>query len=274
MIYDHMECRTFLQEEFDRRCAKNSAYSMRAFAAQIGLAPSTLSEVLRGKKAISANMAFQIASNLGLKEKESDYFCALAQFATVKDPDVRGALQERLRAMNPARQTWDLSLDAFRIISDWYHLPMLEMTSLDEPLTAEGASRALGISLAEAQGAIDRLMRLELIALEERGRIYRTKGRNITQSASPDAGLRRFHKQMIGKALESIETQTSAEKFVGSETFPFDPESLPEAKEIFEEFFNKMLQLGRKKRGKRAVYHLGVQLFRLTAPVHPQGDKK
>jgi hypothetical protein len=43
-----------LQEEFEKRRAKNSRYSLRAFAQNIGVQSATLSAVLKRKRALPA----------------------------------------------------------------------------------------------------------------------------------------------------------------------------------------------------------------------------
>lgn len=49
--------RLFLAEELASRKQRNPAYSLRAFARRLQMSPSFLSEVLKGKKAVSPSRA-------------------------------------------------------------------------------------------------------------------------------------------------------------------------------------------------------------------------
>jgi len=69
---------------------------------------------------------------------------------------------------------------------------------------------------------------------------------------------------MFQKASESLENQTSKEKFIGSETFGISEELLPKAFELCEEFLQKFATLAQSKKTPNQVYHLGLQFFNLT----------
>ena len=53
--------REFLRRELTRRVQRNPAYSLRAFARDIRVSPSTLSEALRGRFDFSAPQAADFA---------------------------------------------------------------------------------------------------------------------------------------------------------------------------------------------------------------------
>src|SRR6185312_11721978 len=133
-------------------------YSLRAFSKTLGLAPSTVSEVLKGTKNLSAEAAMRVAQKLGLNVAETDYFALLVQFESVKSLEVRAQIAKRLEAIQPKRPVTDMSIDVFRTIADWYHLPILELTRLNGVhITPELAAERLGISVIEARAAIERL---------------------------------------------------------------------------------------------------------------------
>jgi uncharacterized protein (TIGR02147 family) len=85
-----------------------------------------------------------------------------------------------------------------------------------------------------------------------------------TASEIPNEALRKFHEQMLNKAVQALTTQTPKEKFIGSETFAFDEASLQKATDIIEECFSKIVYLASSQADKKNVYHLGIQMFRLN----------
>lgn len=262
-----MEIRGFrdiLKLELEERIAANPAYSLRAMARQAKLSPSMLSALLNGKKSLSDDRAFEVAQSLKFDRKRREHFLLLVRLDRTKSADQRAEILDKLESLAPKRKKTVLENDAFHLISDWYHLPLLELTKTDGfELTAVNAAAALEIPVTTAAAAIERLQRLGLLK-EERGRLVKKGGELLAGSPTPNAALRRFHRQMLEKAIGAVHSQTPDERFVGSETFAFSEEDLAKANEIIEDCFSRMIRLSASGRSHRQVYHLGIQLFRLT----------
>ncbi len=275
MIFEHSNYRTYLKSVLSERIAKNPLYSLRSMAAQLGLAPSTLSEVLNGISNISNSTATLIANKLGLTNRQDDYFFLLVQHESTKDPNIKSCILKKLQTLNPKRAVNDLSVDYFKVISDWYHLPILQMLNLkDFNFTPSNVAKRLGITKFEVEVAIDRMERLELIVLDSKGHFRRTQERWLVRSETSNQALRHFHRQMLAKATESLENQTPKEKFIGSETMAFDPKDLESAKQIIEECFNRLISLAENANQKTQVYHIGVQCFNLTPGLRVSGSRR
>ena len=265
MIYEHEKYRDFLKATLADRCNNNSAYSLRAFANHLQLSPSMLSDVLRGKKHLSGDMALKIAQTLSLTAKERDYFYNLVLFETAKNHDLKVILEQKINKIRPRNKINDLGLDIFRVISDPAHVTILEMAGISNiRLNSQLAARASGISEIEAQVILERLDRLGLIEKGSKGFYQKAQDDLLVKSEKPNVALRSFHKKMLEKASISLETQTNKEKFVGSETFAFSEDNLKEAEEILEECFSRIITLAKNTKKKNAIYHLGIQLFNLT----------
>jgi uncharacterized protein (TIGR02147 family) len=266
VIFSHENYRTYLKSVLAERIASNPLYSLRAMAKTFELSPSQLSRVLSGEKNLSYPAAIRCGQKLGLNESEADYFSLLVQYELTKDPQARNAIARKLAEMNDSRQFDNLELDEFRAISEWYHLPILEMTRLRPFVFSAGnIARRLGISTWEAQAAIDRLQRIGLLERAQDGSYRKLKRNPLISSDSANQGLRSFHKQMLEKAIQSIESQTPQEKFIGSETFSIDPSRLEDAKKLIEKCFSQVSKLFAKDESRTEAYHMGIQLFRLTS---------
>ena len=198
MVYEHSDYRSFLKATLLERSRKNPAYSMRSMARQTGLSASSLSDILKGHKNLSPTRALTVASLLGLDPPEAEFFGLLVQSQASESPDVRARLEARMRALSPRPVATDLSLDHFQMIAEWVHLPILEMTFIPgPPLTAALISERLGISRIEAELALERLERLELIEKDKKGRYQKSTPYWIASSKVPNEALRRFHAQML-----------------------------------------------------------------------------
>ncbi len=233
-------------------------------AKQLGVSPSTLSEVMKGKRNLSFVRALALASKLGLEGKESEYFCLLVQMEIINDLGAKESIQNRIEDLNPGHKVRNLSVDLFRTIGDWYHTAILYLSELDGfDFTPQEISKRLGVSIFEVEAAIERLLRLDLMKKGKSGKL-RKNADFLSEAKAPNESLRRFHKQTLEKAIESLQTQTPQEKIVRTEQFAIDPVLLPEADQIMEEFVTKLTKLFLKSKKKTEVYHLGIQLFNLT----------
>jgi transcriptional regulator with XRE-family HTH domain len=58
--------RLLLQSELARRCSRNRQYSLRSFAYQLGVDPSTLSQWLRHRRPLTSRVIETIGQQLGL----------------------------------------------------------------------------------------------------------------------------------------------------------------------------------------------------------------
>jgi len=81
-----MKYQDILKEHLTRRMSMNPRYSLRAFANALGLEPSKLSEVMSGKKGLSADRAEKVCEKLRLQGLDRDLFIlsVLSQHSRIK----------------------------------------------------------------------------------------------------------------------------------------------------------------------------------------------
>src|SRR5262249_22825715 len=157
----------------------------------------------------------------------------LVQFESETDPRARDILLQKLnrvRAPHVKRPFNDLTVDQFKQISEWYHSAILELADVaDFEFTPANIAGRLGISKLDAEVALERLSRLELLHRDENGKWKRIEGDLLFTSPVQNAALRSFYRQMMEKASEALEEQTPDERVSGYETLTFSKEALPEA---------------------------------------------
>ncbi len=267
--------RGWIKSLMAEKLARNPRLSLRGFAKSAGIAASTLSEVLKGKKNFSSATALKVATRLGLEESDTQRFLLLVQYENETDPDMKDGLARKLRADTAMSPAFDADVDRFKMIADPHHVAILEMVGQDAlPQAPAAMATRLAITSVEVDAALDRLERLGLIARDEKGIIRRTHPRVVFRSVVPAEALRRYHKRMLELAIASLETQSTKEKWVGTETFAFDPGQLPTAAEIIEDCFQKLCTLAAQGKKRGEVYHLAAQFFRITAPTSTKGARK
>lgn len=232
--------RLFLQRELSERRAHNPRYSMRAFAQNLGISPSGLCQILSGKRPLARRTADTIADRLGLA------------------PDARAAL---LGAPQPYQK---ISVDDFNVIAEWYHYGILALAHLDDHQTDTAwVAARLGIGVREARAGISRLKRLGLLA-EDSGRFRQTTRPLSTPLGISSAAVRSFHRQILSKAIASLELDPAEDRDMGAVTMTIGRDKLPQARELIKTFRREMRAL-MEHGPKESIYVLSTQLFPLEA---------
>lgn len=249
MLMQSQSVQEFLSGEFSRRMRTNPRYSLRAFARHLNLSPGELSEILRSKRPLSHKSALKVAESLGLNALET------SQLLNLVSPGVHAA---------QPYQAITLSMDYFHTISDWYCFAIVNLMECPDSLwEAQWIARRLSITKMEAQTAMDRLLRLELVAPDEMGRYKPAKDFVASPDQIPSEAIRSFHRQIMNKALQALDNQNVAERDFQGVSFACDPKHLPELKKEISAFADHIARRFSKAK-KSEVYHLELALFRLS----------
>ncbi|RYZ62282.1 MAG: TIGR02147 family protein, partial [Proteobacteria bacterium] len=207
------------------------------------------------------------ANRLNMSSDEETYFVALVSLAHCKDEKQRQLILAKSISPHVSRPTRDLSIDHYHSVANWICAATIALLDhRPRGLTAEEIAERLDISKFEAEDALDRWVRLDVMGKNEKTHRYTKTSETHVRLNAPESNgaLRAFHSSMLTKAAEALDSQKVSERFVGSETFSFDPKDLPAMNKILENAFNQILARAEKGRSKTAVYHLGIQMFSLT----------
>jgi uncharacterized protein (TIGR02147 family) len=265
VIFEHQDYRSFLKATLSDRTASSSRYSLRAFADKLGISTSFMSEVVNSKKNLSVELAFKIAIKLELTDLETQYLCLLVQLEQEKDPLYREQLIQRLNDLNPTRKGQDLTVDLFKSISEWYHSAILELTYLQGlKLNAASAARKLGINKSDAEIAIERLIRLNLLERDENGRLQKVHSFVYSETQIPNSAFKSFHSQILALAAAAVQKQTPSERISATDIMAIDSKYLGQVDRLSREFSAAVLKLADKSKVKNHVYALAVHCFRLS----------
>jgi len=243
-----------LAERFLQIRLRNPGFSLRAFARKLAIGSPALSEIMNGKRSVSCKLVRRIAERLCLDPEEAS--------------SLQGAFVRRHFAPAPAAGVAvdyrQLTLDQFKIISEWYHYAIISLAATegfrDRP---EWIARRLNIKVQEARMALERLERLEMLERDPGGRL-RSTGLNFnTTDMVANIPLRRAHAHNLEMARESLENDDLNVRDFVALTMPADPDKLPEARKLIRSFRDKIFKLLSDGK-KREVYKICIQLFPLT----------
>ena len=259
-----------LNEEFEKRKDLNSSYSLRAFARDLGISAPRLSQVLNQKHGLSLDAATKIAEKLKLDSESKQWFCDSVGSIHARGFNQRVNFKEKINQYKRVATSYsELQLEYFKVISDWYHFAILELTSLqDFKNDSKWIASTLEISEEEVLSAIERMKNLDLIR-EENGKLVDVFKFLATPGDIPSLSLKKFNAQLMKKAMGAIYEQDVFNREISNNIFSINKDQLPEFKEHIRKFRRELDGQAASIKEKNAVYCLGIQFFELTT-----GDNK
>jgi len=252
ILQEKINSKEWLESYLSKKIEKNPRYSLRAFAARVEINPSVLSRVLTGKRELTFKMAVRIADALALDPIERSQLLS----STLKN--------RPKEELTKTKEVKDLTVDCFMAMSDWYHYAICQLLYVEEfKEDNKWIAKTLGVSELEVKLAINRLIKLEILDRDEKGNLFRTSGHFQTTTDVASAGLRKFQKQILERAIESLEDDPILERDITSMTMAINVDKISEAKQKIKQFRQEMadfLEVGERTR----VYNLGVHLVPLS----------
>lgn len=254
-----------LKSEFEARCRRNPHYSLRAFGRDIGLLSSRLSDILHRKQGLSSQKAALIAQRLGFDELESRWFVTLVNSARARSRAKRLAAERTLQELRKESAYFTLRSELFTLVSDWYHFPILELTTLDDFVAdRDWIARKLGITPIQAERAVERLLSLGLLQRRKNNKLVAATTFPKSTDDIPSLAIQNAHQQMLEKAARALHFQDVSKREFSANVMAIDPADIPRIKEEIRNFRRDLEKRYKQAPHKKAVYCFSTQLFSLT----------
>lgn len=259
-----MQTHEILRKYFERKRKSQRGFSLRGLAQRVDLSPSFLSRVLAGKKPVPYELLLKLAAQLDI---EPEVLTGLKKAYLGEPEDARPAKKGRVQ-VETQMEEWSLGdKRALTVLRQWFYLPILEMTSLEDFDGSVGTiARRLGLSKTTAEVAVKELVDLGLMKETKTG--YRKTNRKVRLSSGKSLPeIRRFHSMMMTRAQKELETATGDEAFarrlITGITVTASPSKIEWAKGRLSECLHEIANALTEDAGTE-VYQLAAQLFPLT----------
>jgi plasmid maintenance system antidote protein VapI len=244
--------RDMLKDEFERRRGRNAFYSLRAYARDLRLAPPRLSEILSGKKGLSAPAAAEVATRLGLSAAETATFLLSVKALHSRSPVAKQSASAKLAKAVEARET---QAPLHSVVVHWTTeatQKLAERTGFKPSVAA--IAKAFGIPPYLAETPLRYLERAGLIkgvAPAKRFIAHRLKGKRLNVD----------YEQILEQARRAFV------RAKGGDLFEHEPLLLPEdrlvdANALLRKLYADLRKLQSTDRTSRLVY-VATQLFNL-----------
>lgn len=250
--------RIHLQEELVARTAKNPSFSARAFARQLGVEASSLSQILNGKRALTDKMCRRLAKKLEMAPDEM-----VSLMGTDQDPK-----QDQFSKFT------NLSVDHFKVIADWYHYAILELTALKHfKGDIKWIAKSLGISIHETKAAVERLQRLEYLEITKDGKWIDTLGdaNNLGNEFTAPA-MRKMQKQILTKAITAMDDIPYEDRVQSSMTMPVSKKKMKLAKKKILNFIEELDHFLKTGEDCDEIYNMSFSLYPISNTQNNDGS--
>lgn len=241
-----MDLIDILNIEFDRRVARNPSYSLRAFARDLGVQAASISHIMKRKRA--PGQAF--------REKVYE-----ALHLSVEQRKLLEVEPENIFRFNT------MEMDVFVSLSNWYYDAIIElMRTKGFESQVDFISKRLGITEAEAETAINRLIQMGLIK-EMPNKTWAANYENTLAYGGDQTNfaLQSLQRQLMEKAIVALEEVPKKNREQASMTMAINKNDLPEVKQRIKKFHQELCEfLQRPNRDADEVYQLVTTCFPLT----------
>lgn len=258
--------RLILKEIFEERSFLNATYSLRAFARDLNVSPSTLSEILNRKKGLSLKLAMSVANKLKMPSWEKEYFCDLVSKENSKSSRIRNDAIKRLKDRSRENDLKILNHKAIRALTSWTDLAILELTNLKQfENSITWIAKQLNIEESSAKLSVERLIEAKLLKIDKvSGKWSDISPLFSTTDGVPSESIRRLHKTILFLALQKLESVDNESRSVKSIVFSLSNSQIPKAKKIIDNAIGEIVALADKKNHERdQVMCFSSQLFSL-----------
>jgi len=267
-IYDYLDPATYLRDKLAEIKLKNSSYSLRSWAKQLGMkSHGPLHAILNQQRKIPKKLVPTFIKSLKLNKQEERYFEALVDFQRSKSIDEKELYKERLEKLSPTPLREVSDLEAYKYITDPLHIILAEMTQLkgfqNDPVWIKKHFR-LNLNLRDIEIMINRLISLGVV-LEKKNKLIKTVEHIYTKYEIESAVIQEYHKTCSKMAIEEISKQSISQREFNAIAFNIKLADIPKMKESIREFVNHLVEeYEAKPHEGDETYQLNLQLFSLS----------
>lgn len=233
----------------------NPQYSLRAFARDLEIDSSTLSQIINGKRSIPTKNSTSIASKLNLNDRDFTLF--------LESSKSNETVLDKIK-ISPVDQRFMLDESFYKVIAEWEHYALLDLFDLDGfENSVDYIMRKLDLTESRTETVIQNLITCGLLKRNQNGKLTKTHSDVRTTEDREGQALNDAHLEELDIAREKLLSVDKGLRDFSSSTFAIDLTKMSEAKIIIREFRQKMAAL--LKAGKKTdVYMLTIQFFPLS----------
>src|SRR3954468_370739 len=269
-VYDFLDHRAYLAAYYSAAKRTRPSFSFRLFSKLAGLrSPNFLKLVIDGERNLGADSVGRFAEALGLAGPDAEFFADLVAFGQAQTLAEKNRAFERIAASRRFRAARRIDGELFAYLSHWYNPAIRGLAARadfqEEPRWIASQLRP-SITPAEAAEAMKLLLSLGLLVRDPKtGGVVRGEPTLTTEHEVRSLGAAAFHRQMLERAAQSIESVPRELRNLAALTVCVSPETVALVKQRIHKFRESLTELCDSDTQGSTVYQLNVQWFPLSA---------
>lgn len=266
-IFGYLDYRAYLRDFYDIAKENSRVYSFRYLARRAGFSsPNFIKLVMDGKRNLGDTSIEPVARALDLDDDESSFFYSLVIFDQATNAEQKNEAFEQISASRRFRSARRIDHDMFEYLSHWYYPAIRELSArpdFEEDPAWISARLHPKVPVAQVKRALELLFELELLKRDEEG-ISRGQPSLTTGHEVGSLAIGNFHRQMMKRAADSIESTPRTERDISGLTVCVSEALIPTIKQRIHQFRESLLELCDSDESPEVVYQINFQLFPLT----------
>lgn len=251
---------------FERKKLTYPQYSLRALARDLDVSPAYASAILSGKKPLPETRLKDFIKALDLDDiaalqLKHAIFPEDKKAASVKDSLLSDTDLDFFNKYKP------LDKKKYDILNDWFNIAIMDLTTCQDFVSSpEWIAKKLRISRLQVEIAIENLKFHNLLS-EVDGKLQKVELKLRFPTKISQTVIRKFHKQMIKKAYEELDSKTEDHDFekrlITGTTFALNEEKIKILKDKIQNAIYEVSAMA-SEGPCQSVYQMNVQFFPLT----------
>lgn len=267
-VFEYLDYREYLRDYYEAGKENLSAFSYRYLARLAGFSsPNFFKLVMDGDRNLSAVSIDKFSTALKLDSEEKRFFEDLVTFNQATSAEKKNEAFEQLAASQRFRRARRIDSSMFEYLSRWYHPVICELAAREDFVEdAEWISDKLSPSVDtdKVEESLALLFELGLLQHGEDGEVTRGNPSLTTGHEVRSLAIGNYHRQMLERAGESIESIDRSLRDISALTVCIDPEHVDDLKERIHAFREQLLDLCDRDENPTTVFQMNFQLFPLS----------
>lgn len=267
-IFEYVDYRQYMRDYYNAAKGHTKAVSYRYLARRAGFSsPNFIKLVMDGQRNLGDDSVESVARAFDLDDDEARFFAMLVLFVQASGADQKNEAFEALSSIRRFRHARRIETDMFEYLSHWYYPATRELAGrADFKLDAAWISKQLWprVPVAKVRRALELLLEMGLLVIDDHGQVSRGEPSLTTGHEVGSLAIGNFHRQMMARAAESIDSVDRERRDVSGLTVCVPVDLVPELKARIHQFRESMMEVCDRGGEGQVVYQLNVQLFPLS----------
>lgn len=267
-IFEYKDYRLFLQDLYAFLKETTDYFSYRYFSKKAGFSsPNYLKLVIEGKRNISDASIEKFALAFKLNKAESQFLKKLVAFNQTQSNSERAQFAMEMVKTKMYQKMNPLTKEQMDYYSQWYLIGIRELTlckNFEENLDWIAGKFYPALNPKEVKNGLETLQKLGLLARDKNGKLIPAEQNLGTSDEVCSSFVTVYHKQMMSKAQDSLDTVGYQEREISSICTPVSQSTFHKMKTRIQEFRKELMAMADADTNPERVYQLNLQFFPLT----------